>query len=144
MMGEKLKLLIIDDDDKVTGLVQRIAEGAGYKTYVYDRQTALDTILASDTPDIIFLDVFMPNQDAFDVMRRLKKVGSSAKIIVMSGDGDFCKMAAEYGSVIGLDVATSIEKPFRLREVREALQLAGDAVIARQEKYYTPLYRVKE
>jgi DNA-binding response OmpR family regulator len=66
------KILVVDDEKHIPRLVQASLERHGYEVSVaWDGLEALRKVEA-DRPDLIVLDVAMPNMDGFEVLRRLK------------------------------------------------------------------------
>lgn len=77
------KILLIDDEkDFVEVLVQRL-EANGYTLIsAYDGKTGFETA-KKEKPDLILLDVIMPNVDGYNTLRMLKKDGSTKDIPVI-------------------------------------------------------------
>jgi diguanylate cyclase (GGDEF)-like protein len=66
------KILVVDDDPFSANLIDNCLRSAGFmSSYCCDPQKALDTI-ASELPDLIVMDVVMPNIDGFDLCRRVR------------------------------------------------------------------------
>ncbi|MCX6361192.1 MAG: response regulator [Armatimonadetes bacterium] len=67
------KILAVDDERAIVRLVQVNLERAGYEVVTaYDGREALEKV-ASESPDLIVLDVMMPYMDGFEVLETLKK-----------------------------------------------------------------------
>lgn len=85
------RILIVDDDRHVPRLIRTALERTGYETLVAtDGMRALETI-SRDRPDLVLLDIAMPNMDGFETLRRLKSAPSTCAIrvlIVTARDGD--------------------------------------------------------
>ncbi len=66
------KILVVDDEKPIVRLVQVNLEHAGYEVITaYDGKEALEKV-AQEKPDLIVLDVMMPQMDGFEVMQRLQ------------------------------------------------------------------------
>jgi diguanylate cyclase (GGDEF)-like protein len=66
------KILVVDDDPFSANLIDNCLRAAGFmSSYCCDPQKAMDTI-ASELPDLIVMDVVMPNIDGFDLCRRVR------------------------------------------------------------------------
>lgn len=77
------KILIVDDDLDTLRLVGLLLERQGYQILVADNGSqALDKAL-SESPDIILLDVMMPDIDGFEVARRLRSNENTADIPII-------------------------------------------------------------
>lgn len=66
------KILVVDDERPIVRLVQVNLEHAGYEVVTaYDGREALEKV-EQEKPDLIILDVMMPQMDGFEVMQRLQ------------------------------------------------------------------------
>lgn len=106
-------ILIIEDDLHIlTGLVDNL-EMEGYHTQTAtDGRTGLK--LAVDTkPDLILLDVMLPDIDGFEICRQLKQQGLGIPIIILSARGQ------EFDKVLGLELGADdyVSKPFSPKEL---------------------------
>lgn len=72
-MPEKIKVLVIDDDEGVVKIVQILLEDHGYE--VQAATTAHEGLAALRRwqPDLVFLDIYMPNMNGFDLLAYLRK-----------------------------------------------------------------------
>ncbi len=105
-------LLLIDDDELITSPVTRVLNEAGYQTLVaHDGRTGLE--LARDgQPDLVILDVMMPEMDGWAVCRELR-ARSSVPILMLTALGE------EVDRVLGLELGADdyLTKPFSMREL---------------------------
>jgi DNA-binding response OmpR family regulator len=111
-MKMALKVLVVDDEPAVSGLLVYNLHKAGYETQVAaDERTAL---LASQqwTPDIILLDLMIPEVDGLEVCRELRKT-NKVPIIMITARGE------EIDRVVGLELGADdyMCKPFSIREL---------------------------
>ena len=68
----KQRILVVDDDKEIVRLLRSYLEKAGFEVLVaYDGGTAVHT-LRRDKPDLLVLDVMMPDLDGADIIYRLK------------------------------------------------------------------------
>jgi two-component system alkaline phosphatase synthesis response regulator PhoP len=71
-MGEKKRILVVDDEPDFAGIVQQNLEKEGFDVEVaYDGEEGLDKVKANP-PDAIVLDVMMPGKDGYQVCAELK------------------------------------------------------------------------
>src|ERR1700690_1193801 len=105
-------ILVVDDEPKITQLVRDYLEGAGYGVRVaHDGKTAL-SIAKTEKPDLIVLDLGLPQMDGLDFTREYRKV-SNAPIIMLTARSE------ESDKLIGLELGADdyITKPFSPKEL---------------------------
>lgn len=79
------EILIVDDDAATRELISRRLGGEGLRTHsAATGREALDRI-ASNPPSLVILDLMMPELDGFEVLRRMRKEGSTTPVIVLTG-----------------------------------------------------------
>jgi DNA-binding response OmpR family regulator len=105
-------ILVVDDEPKITQLVRDYLEGAGYAVQVaHDGKTAL-SLAKTGKPDLIVLDLGLPQMDGLDFTREYRKV-SNAPIIMLTARSE------ESDKLIGLELGADdyITKPFSPKEL---------------------------
>ncbi len=110
-MSEKL-ILIVDDEKPIVDILKFNLEKDGYKTIeAYDGRTGLDLALNSN-PDLILLDVMLPEMDGFSVCREIR-TKSQVPIILLTAREE------EVDKVLGLELGADdyITKPYSVREL---------------------------
>lgn len=122
----KEKVLIIDDDEKLRGLLQEYLQGYGYLVLALaDGQHAVETV-EEELPEIVVLDVMMPVLDGFDVLRNIR-AKHSTPVIMLTAKGE------DTDRIVGLELGADdyLQKPFNPREllarIRAVLRRAGSA-----------------
>jgi two-component system, chemotaxis family, chemotaxis protein CheY len=121
-------ILVVDDDPAHRELMRAISESAGYRvTEAENGKLALE-LSQQDPPDLVLLDLIMPEQDGIETLRKLKKVTPNLNIIVVSG---FAKKGHSFlnsASLLGAD--KTLLKPFEpkllLAAMEELLGKIGD------------------
>jgi DNA-binding response OmpR family regulator len=106
------KILVVEDDIKTANLIRLYLRQSGYKVEVAnDGYTGLD-LSRSMQPDLIILDLMLPNLDGLDICRLLR-LESSVPIIILTAK------ATEEDVLRGLELGADdyIAKPFSPREV---------------------------
>ena len=85
--GSAIRVLVIDDDRAVCDVVGHILRRAGFEAVgAYEGATGLQT--ARETaPDLIILDVKMPELDGLETLARLREDPSTSKIVVVAFTG---------------------------------------------------------
>lgn len=104
---------VVEDDASIAEGLAMNLRLQGYRTFVVgDGETARNRI-ASDTPDLVLLDISLPKQNGLWVLERLREAGSRAAVIVLSARQD------EYDKVAALQLGADdyVTKPFALAEL---------------------------
>jgi len=116
------RLLSVDDDPDILSLIRRVACGLGFEVDTVSHGSFFMAAYVRRKPDVITLDLYMPDVDGIELIRWLGDVGCTARVILMSGAAaHYSKMAqrlAQDGSK--LDVSC-LSKPFGLAALRSAL-----------------------
>ena len=81
------KILIIDDDEKLNSLLQRYFSQFGVELRVATTPDAGLSELKQSSPDLVILDVMLPNRSGFDVCREIRRQGS-VPVIMLTARGD--------------------------------------------------------
>jgi len=122
-----MKILVVDDDVELVGLLRFALAGAGYEVVTaFDGEQALAR-LADSAPDLVVLDVNLPILDGFAVLERLRR-HSEVPVMMLT------VRSAEEDEVHGLDLGADdyLKKPFSpralLARVRSLLRRGPDAV----------------
>jgi two-component system OmpR family response regulator len=120
------RLLVVDDDPNLTMLIRTVGMAQGFEVCTVNQTRAFMTAYSEFTPDVIILDLVMPDMDGFEVMNYLRSRAARACIILLSGADEPClRMAGEIGSVYGLGIAGVLSKPFRVADLRRLLAEAA-------------------
>ena len=118
-------IMIVDDEKRLVSLVESYLTQEGYRVVTaHDGKEAL-TVARREKPDLIVLDVMMPEMDGYEFMRK-HRAEVNTPIIMLTARVD------DEDKIIGLEVGADdyITKPFRPRElvarVRAVLRRAGE------------------
>jgi signal transduction histidine kinase len=86
--GPPLRILVVDDNrDAATSLATLLRLGGHKVTFAHDGPRALE-LAADERPEVVFLDLGMPDMDGYEICRRLRALGlSDTRIIAMTGYG---------------------------------------------------------
>src|SRR5215813_1247336 len=106
------RILVVDDDATVTGVVRRLLKRAGHLVAtVGDGRSALRA-MHSEPPDLIILDVHLPAMDGWTVLERVRDI-SDVPVLILSVRG------REMDKVRGLRLGADdyVTKPFRNAEL---------------------------
>lgn len=106
------KILTVDDEPRFTKLIEANLSAEGYEVLIAnDGNTALD-IIGSKTPDLVLLDVMMPEPNGFEVLSRVREF-SNVPVIMLTAKGE------EGDRVEGLNRGADdyVVKPFSANEL---------------------------
>lgn len=118
------KVLIVDDEPNIVASLEFLMTRQGYETLVVGDGDEVLGAVERFRPDLVLLDVMLPNRDGFEVCQRLRAGGhDTLKIVMLTAKGRESEMAK--GLALGADAY--VTKPFSTRELvaRVAQLLAG-------------------
>jgi len=104
---KKTHILVVDDAQYVTKLVERTLEDAGFVVTVANDGNSALAMLAEKEPDLVLLDIRMPGLDGFQVLERIRE---SSNVLVFMLTAVRGETAVEHS--LGLGADDYIEKPF--------------------------------
>jgi two-component system response regulator (stage 0 sporulation protein F) len=113
----KKKLLIVDDQNGIRILLMEVFGSEGYETYQASNGKLALEIVRSVSPDLVLLDMKIPGMDGLDILKHIKTIDASIKVIMMTayGELDMIKEATDLGAVM------HFTKPFDIDELRSAV-----------------------
>jgi two-component system nitrogen regulation response regulator NtrX len=121
----KDRVLIIDDEEGIRSSLKMILEYEGYDCLLAANGEAGLKIVEREGPDVVFLDIKMPNMDGMEVLRQIKAQDASLPVVMISGHGDV-RTAFEASKLGAFDY---LEKP---PESERLLVIARNAIAQRQ------------
>lgn len=86
-MEKQLKILIAEDDPQIGFIVKSILEERGHSVVLVDNGLSLRVKTQMFTPDVIMLDVIMPQADGYEALEDLKSENETANIPVIMVTG---------------------------------------------------------
>lgn len=112
----KKKVVIVEDDQDIRELVEFILTNADFEVTGYDRVAKFWVGLGSAKPDLIVLDIMLPDGNGLDICRELQSAGQTADIpvVIMS--------AAYEGIRPECAKAAFIKKPFDVYDFVSRIQ----------------------
>jgi CheY-like chemotaxis protein len=120
-------ILVIDDDVAITRLIDRVLRRNGFDVAVAaDGRQGL-ALLERVQPDLVITDLFMPEVDGLEIIRRMRADGHDAKIIAISGEGRLA-FKSYLGMATHLGANAVLAKPFEPAALVEVVRtLVGTA-----------------
>lgn len=123
-MGKKL--LIIDDQAGITRVVGLIAEQLGMEFKALNNSITATETFISYKPDVLMLDMIMPEKDGIDVLNEILLTGIPARIVLTSGFSDaYLRLAEGVAKFHDTDAVSILKKPFRREELIAKLKEAS-------------------
>ena len=126
-MERKQRLLVVDDDQEVLRMVNRLFELEGYDVVTAaDGKSAIE-LLEEREPDLIILDIMMPGLNGFQVLDLVRQC-SDVPIIMLTARSEVTTLH----NALALGADDYVKKPFHTREllarVRSKLRRGGSGV----------------
>lgn len=111
------RILMIDDDDRLAGMVADYLGGAGFRVTVASTGRDGEARLKHETFDAVILDLMLPDADGLDLCRRLRGT-SDVPILMLTARGE------PMDRVVGLELGADdyLAKPFEPRELQARLR----------------------
>ncbi|MEL6581405.1 MAG: response regulator transcription factor [Cyanobacteria bacterium J06621_12] len=134
-LAQANRILLIEDEDLIRDMVTVALEEEGYEVHtVSNGRAALNILQSPDfsrdklTPDLIILDLMLPEVNGLDICRLLRYQGDITPILVISAK------SSETDRVLGLEVGADdyLTKPFSMREL-----IARCRALLRRQSYST-------
>ncbi len=122
-------ILIVDDEESILTSLSDILRDEGYDVAV--AKNGVDALRAytMDPPDLMLLDIWMPEMDGMETLRRVRELAPTAQVMMMSGHGSI-ETAVK---AIKLGAYDYIEKPLSLENVTLRVKHALDQYRLEQE-----------
>ncbi len=114
------RLMIIDDSAEQIAMLKLFLESRGHEVTAYQRGREALSKIAEFLPQILLIDLFMPDMDGYEVISQVHKEFSKIPIFAMSGNGlighiDVLGIAGRLGA------NRTFVKPFDLNDLDQAL-----------------------
>ncbi|GFO68452.1 response regulator [Geomonas limicola] len=117
---KKNKILVVEDEESLLKLESILFTSKGYTvTGVRDGKSALEAI-EKDRPDVVVLDVMLPDSDGFEICRAIKENPATRSLPVIMLTAKKSSVDLERGKVAGADAY--ITKPFKSVKVLEVIE----------------------
>lgn len=119
------KILIADDNKQIVSILTEYAKKEGFTVYAAYDGTEAVSLFREVEPDMVLLDVMMPEKDGFEVCREMRRC-SNVPIIMITARGE------DFERIMGLDTGADdyIVKPFSPGEVMARIR----AILRRIER----------
>ena len=118
------QILVVDDEADIRGMVQEILTEEGYEVRVAGNAAEARAARAQGDPDLMLLDIWMPDMDGISLLREWTRDGALAfPVVMMSGHGTV-ETAVEATRLGAIDF---VEKPLSLAKLLRTVEQAVEA-----------------
>ena len=128
------KILVVDDDTNICELLRLYLEKEGYSVTIANTGMQAVKLFAEHQPDLMLLDIMLPELDGWQVCREIRKY-SNKPIIMLTAKGE------TFDKVLGLELGADdyVVKPFDTKEVMARVKAVlrrtkGDSEAAEDKK----------
>src|SRR5206468_11937771 len=110
MAGEHI--LIVDDEPAIQSTLRGVLEDEGYRVSAVGTGDDAVALLADETPDLVFLDIWMPGRDGLETLAEMKRLRPGATVVMISGHGtiETAVKAPRLGAYDFIEKPLSLEK----------------------------------
>jgi DNA-binding NtrC family response regulator len=127
-MGKQATILVCDDQDTIRSSLKEALTGEGHRVVeAGDGKAALDRVRATE-PDLVLLDLKLPDISGVDVLRTLRGEGSLVPVILMTAYGDLATAV----EAMKLGAYDFVQKPYSLQEMKS--KVAGALKVRDRER----------
>ena len=123
-MKIKDKVLIVEDEQSISNFISMVLNASGYDTIIVGSGEEALTMIASHCPDLIVLDLGLPDMDGMEVLKSVRKWSNLPVVVVSARNHEHDKVdALDYGA------DDYLVKPFEMKELMARI----NAVLRRSE-----------
>ena len=120
-MKSKGKIFLLDDEDLIVSVLSKALKKEGYEVYAETETDDVMNKIKSWGPDVILLDIRMPDLSALEIFAEINKIKPGLKVLIMSGDPEDERI----GELLSIGCIGFIPKPFSVnlldQKIRENL-----------------------
>jgi CheY-like chemotaxis protein len=116
------KLLVIDDQTGITKVVELIARQLGLDARSLNSSAEATEVFLAFKPDILMIDMIMPEKDGIDVLNEVLLTGIPVKVVLTSGYSEsYLRLAEGVARFHDNPNVSILRKPFRREELMQLL-----------------------
>lgn len=127
-------IYLLEDDDNIRKLVLYALKSSGFEAEGFARPSAFWTAMEGQAPQLVLLDIMLPEEDGLSVLKKLRLAPETAAVPVIM----LTARGSEFDKVIGLDSGADdyVPKPFGMMELLSRVKaVLRRAEPARQEEF---------
>lgn len=122
-INDALRILIIDDQESISRSISETVDSLECVSLSINDSRCAVQAAERFNPDVIFLDLCMPNIDGIQVMHNLSDKGCTAGIILMTGLNErILRSAIDIARALKISISGTLNKPFKREEIQAILQ----------------------
>ena len=122
------RLLVVDDEPRFAAFVGKVAARLGYDVETTNHGRDFQSAYERETPDVVIVDMVMPDMDGNELILWLVEKGCEADILIITGySPDYAMNARILGEFKGLRSVTTLSKPVSVARLRKALAIEDDS-----------------
>lgn len=115
-------VIVVDDEPDLAEIIKYICEPFDIHVHAVEGGKNFSDLLKTVVPDFVFIDIFMPEMDGFEIVKWLELNASTYPIVLVSGDKDYLKIAESLAIGGGLNVVSTLGKPIDLTSLEELIK----------------------
>ncbi len=131
-IGSRQKVFLLDDDELIISMLSRVLKKEGYDVCPETRADDVINKIKSYSPDIVLLDISLPEKSGLDILEDLKNEEVDTQVVMLTAD-DTAETAVK---AMKLGSADYITKPFNSEEVKIIIENVLEKERLRQEVNY--------
>jgi DNA-binding response OmpR family regulator len=113
------RVLVVDDEPEVRLILQEFLSDRGYEVSLADDGAAALASLGTDRPDLVLLDVAMPEMDGVETLRRIMTLTPPVSVIMVTANADI----AITSKLLAMGAVDYIPKPFDFEYLDQAVSI---------------------
>ncbi len=117
-MKPKGKIFLLDDEELIASMLTRSLKKEGYQVHMETKTDDVINKIKSSAPDIVILDIGMPERDGMDILQEIMGDGIETQVVMLTAD-DSAETAVRAMKLGAVDYLT---KPFNTEEVKIVLR----------------------
>jgi DNA-binding NtrC family response regulator len=123
------RILVVDDEDLIRWSLQQKLTSWGYRSLEAPNGEKAIALVESESPDLVLLDVHLPDKNGLEVLKAIKEWNPRAAVIIMTAYG----VLEDAVSALRLGAYDFVSKPLNFEELRATISNALETVKLRQE-----------
>ena len=118
-----LRVLVVDDEEAFRDFARDAALTQGWTVETASDGETCRALYARFAPDVVVLDIIMPDEDGIELLRWMAGEGAPERVIMVTGfNPHYGEMAEALGEALGLSEIVVLNKPLRLAALLAAIR----------------------